>query len=116
MGRVLPKKSKLMIAFRGCFHLGGTPGLPNLRDRETIFQTAYRDSPSSVNPEGITPQPRHRVDGFELTLPGFFDTVRALDQVVEVDYYIPGCAPTPKIILAAVQTLLSGQLPPRGAG
>ena len=115
MARLLRKKSKLMIAFGACSHLGGIPGLANLWDRETIFQTAYRDSPSTVNPEGITPQPRHRVDGFELTLPGFFDTVRALDQVVEVDYYIPGCAPTPKIILAAVQTLLSGELPPRGA-
>jgi F420-non-reducing hydrogenase small subunit len=48
-------------------------------------------------------------------LPKFSNTVRALDQVVDVEYYIPGCAPTPKIILAAVQTLLSGELPPKGS-
>jgi len=37
-----------------------------------------------------------------------------LDQTVDVDYYIPGCAPTPKVTLAALQTLLSGNLPAKG--
>jgi len=41
--------------------------------------------------------------------------VRALDQVVAVDYYLPGCPPTPKLLKAAITALLGGQLPPRGA-
>jgi F420-non-reducing hydrogenase small subunit len=53
-------------------------------------------------------------DGEWVTLPGFYNTVRALDQVTSVDYYIPGCAPTPNVIAGAVQTLLSGELPPPG--
>jgi F420-non-reducing hydrogenase small subunit len=114
MARLVRKKSKLVLAFGSCSHLGGIPGLANLWNRAAIFQRAYRETPSTVNPEGTVPQRRFRDNGHEVELPGFYNTVRALDQVVDVDYYIPGCAPTPKIILAAVQTLLSGDLPPKG--
>jgi coenzyme F420-reducing hydrogenase gamma subunit len=34
-------------------------------------------------------------NGRDLTLPKFRNVVRSLDQVVDVDYYIPGCPPTP---------------------
>ncbi|MHC4224206.1 MAG: oxidoreductase, partial [Planctomycetota bacterium] len=47
-------------------------------------------------------------------LPRFYDTVRALDQVIDVDYYIPGCAPTPAMIAEALQILLGEELPPKG--
>jgi len=114
MVHLLRKKSKLLLAFGSCSHLGGIPGLANLWDRASIFRTVYAESPSTVNPEGTVPQQTFKDNGHEVTLPGFYNTVRALDQVVDVDYYIPGCAPTPKIILAAVQTLLSGNLPPKG--
>ena len=111
---LLRRKSQLLIAFGACSHLGGIPGLANLSDRASIFHTVYMESPSTVNPDGVLPQQRHKDNGHTVTLPGFYDTVRTLDQIADVDYYIPGCAPTPKIILAAVQTLLSGALPPKG--
>ena len=38
-----------------------------------------------------------------------------LDQVVEVDYYVPGCPPTPNITKAAITALLEGKLPPKGS-
>lgn len=114
MVHLLRRKSQLLIAFGACSHLGGIPGLANLSDRASIFRTAYLESPSTVNPDGVLPKIRHKENGHTVTLPGFYDTVRTLDQVADVDYYIPGCAPTPKIILAAVQTLLSGALPPKG--
>lgn len=114
MAKLLRRKSKLMVAFGACSHLGGIPGLANVSDRKNIFRTAYLDSPSTVNPEGVVPQVSHRDNGHEVTLPRFYDTVLSLDQVVDVDLYIPGCAPTPKIIAAAVTTLLSGELPAKG--
>ena len=40
--------------------------------------------------------------------------MRALDQVIDVDYYIPGCPPTPQLLADAVQALLSGKLPEKG--
>src|SRR3970040_1522161 len=108
------QKSQLLIAFGACAHLGGIPGLANLWDRESIFRQVYAESPSTENPSGVVPQVRYEEDGRELSLPGFYDTVRSLDHVVPVDYYLPGCPPTPKIILQAVQTLLSGALAPQG--
>lgn len=115
MAQLLRQKSKLVIAFGACAHLGGIPGLANLWDRESIFRRVYLESPSTDNPDGVLPQTRSEDDGRPLTLPGFYDTVRALDQVVPVDYYLPGCPPTPNVILQAVQALLRGELPPRGA-
>jgi F420-non-reducing hydrogenase small subunit len=114
MAHLLRRKSRLLIAFGSCSQSGGVPGLANLWSRETILHNVYRETPSTVNPDGVTPQPEFPYDGQLLTLPAFFDTVRPLDQVVDVDYSIPGCAPTPKIFAAALEVLLSGELPPKG--
>ena len=115
MAHLLRRKSQLMVAFGSCSHLGGVPGLANLWSRESIFQTVYKDSPATLNPDGLTPLRTFQDNGHRVELPEFFDTVRTLDQVVAVDYYIPGCAPTPKIFAAAVGTLLGGELPPKGS-
>ena len=114
MAHLLRRKAKVLVAFGSCAHLGGIPALANLWDRAAIFDTAYRTTASTVNPEGVLPMTATPHNGDMVTLPGFYDTVRALDQVTKVDYYIPGCAPTPNIIAGAVQTLLSGVLPPAG--
>jgi F420-non-reducing hydrogenase small subunit len=114
MAHLLRRKAKVLVAFGSCAHLGGIPALANLWDREAVFATVYRTSPSTVNPDGVMPQVATRHNGDWVTLPGFYDTVRALDQVTSVDYYIPGCAPTPNVIAGAVQTLLSGDLPAAG--
>jgi len=115
MVRLLRSKSQLVFAFGSCSHLGGVPGLANLWTRDTIFQAAYAENASTPNPHSTLPQMITEVDGVELMLPRFFDTVRTLNQIVAVDYYVPGCPPTPKILLAALNQLLSGQLPERGA-
>ncbi len=107
MARLMRGKSRTLVAFGACAQLGGVPGLANLWNREAILRAVY--------PEGDAPRTVSQDNGYRLTLPELFDTVRALDQVVEVDYYIPGCAPTPKIILAAVESLLAGPLPPPGS-
>ena len=115
LARLLRAKSKVLVAFGSCAHIGGIPGLANLYDKKSIFRRVYHDCPSTVNPEGIEPQPKCMVPEGEITIPEFFDTVRCLDQVVEVDYYVPGCPPTPKQIWAVVQAIVSGQLPPKGS-
>lgn len=115
MAHLLRRKSQLLFAFGSCSHLGGIPGLANLWDRESILRTAYAESPSTANPNGTAPQKLTKENGYSLSLPVLFDTVRTLDQVVDVDYYVPGCPPTPKILLAALDALLNGKLPEKGA-
>lgn len=115
MAELLRKKSQILIAYGSCSHLGGIPGLANLHDRETIFDYVYKGAPSVDNPNGVYPQPHLKLNGMELELSEFWDTVRSLDQVVEVDYYVPGCPPTPQVTTKALETLLSRQLPEKGA-
>jgi F420-non-reducing hydrogenase small subunit len=116
MAHLLRKKSQLLIAFGACSQLGGVPGLANMWNRQTVMTAVYREAPSTINPEGTAPQAKHPHDANRsVTLPILFDTVKTLDQTVDVDYYVPGCPPTPKILLQAVQALLSGKLPPKGA-
>lgn len=115
MARLLRRKSKYVIAFGSCSHLGGIPGLANLWDRRSIFEWYYHKAPSVA--DGGSQEPREKVEVPEgtLELPTFWDTVKALDQVIDVDYYLPGCPPTPKLIGNAVNALLHGELPPKGA-
>jgi len=115
MVKLLRKKSQLVVAFGACAHLGGIPGLGNFCTRDSIFQWAYKDAPTVENPKGIIPQVKTVVDGKELTLPEFYDTVKTLDQVIPVDYYLPGCPPPPDLVLNAITAILKGELPEKGA-
>ncbi|MDR7544424.1 MAG: oxidoreductase [Armatimonadota bacterium] len=115
MAHLLRRKAGLVVAFGACSHLGGIPGLANLWDRESILRCVYSDAPSVQNQDGVRPAEAWREDGRQLTLPAFRRTVRALDQVIDVDYYLPGCPPTPKLIKDAVDAILTGQLPPKGS-
>jgi F420-non-reducing hydrogenase small subunit len=115
MAHLLRRKAQLVVAFGACSHLGGIPGLANLYDREMILRTVYDESPSTVNADGTRPLETWPVNGQQATLPAFRNTVRTLDQVIDVDYYLPGCPPTPKLIKDAVMAILAGQLPPKGA-
>lgn len=121
MVKLLRRKSGLVIAFGSCAHLGGIPGLANFWDRDTIFERVYKEVPSIANPEGIFPKTKTQIElvgthnGVSLQLPEFWDTVHTLDQVIDVDYYIPGCAPPPDIIMNAVTAILEGKLPDKGS-
>jgi len=120
MARMLREKSQILVAYGACAHLGGIPGLGNVTNRQGIFERAYRETPSTVNEEGTYPQLSFKVPEGELTLPQFYDTVRALNQVVPVDYYMPGCPPTKKQTEAVVQLLVQvvkegAELPPAGS-
>ena len=115
MAELLRKKSGLVVAFGSCAHLGGVPGLANFYDKKGVFERAYLTTPSTVNPEGVLPSPMSSVDGDELTRPEIWDTVYPLDQVIDVDYYLPGCAPPADLLMDAINAVLSGQLPEKGA-
>jgi F420-non-reducing hydrogenase small subunit len=115
MAHLLRRKSQYLIAYGACAHLGGIPSLANQFSREQLLRYVYEEAPTTVNPEKTRPLLDSSNNGHALTLPEFRNVVRALDQVVEVDYYIPGCPPTPKITKAAVSALLAGNLPPKGS-
>lgn len=115
LAKLLRRKSKVMVALGACAAFGGIPGLANLHDRDSIFEAVYDYTASTVNPEGTRPTTRLQVPEGEVTIPEFFNDVRALHQVVPVEYFVPGCPPTPETIMTAVTAIVTGQLPPPGA-
>ncbi len=116
MARIMRKKAKVLIAYGVCSALGGTAGMGSLHDKEELFEKAFKNTPTTDNPDGVYPQPHTLLDGkYDLTLPTYQDKVRLLNQVVEVDYYIGGCPPHYSHVEAALNTLISGQLPTKGS-
>ncbi len=113
--KLLRAKSKVMVAFGACSCSGGIPGLGNFTNRAEIFERVYIEAPSSANENHTFPQTLTKVNEGELDLPEFFDTVLTLAQVVDVEYFVPGCPPPVDIILKVVDAFATGQLPPVGA-
>jgi len=115
MAKLLRKKSKILVAFGSCACDGCVTGLANLWDRETVFERAYLETPSTVNPESVTPKTSVKVKEGELKLPEFYDTVKTLPQTVDVDYTISGCPPPIPCIISMFTAFISGNLPPKGS-
>ena len=120
MAKLLRQKSKLLIAFGSCAHEGCIPGLSNFYDKQSTFDYVYKESPSlEESSKGIFPQTKTKMPEGEIDIPEFWDTVKTLDQVVDVDYYIPGCPPQSLQVAAVMGAVIGilkdeGELPPKG--
>ena len=115
IAHLLRQKSKFLVAFGSCAQLGGIPGLANEKRRQDILDYVYHGSPSTISQKGLYPQEKTLVAEGELKLPKFYDTVMPLNQVVDVDYYVPGCPPEPARIMEVIGAIVQGNLPPRGS-
>lgn len=115
MAKVLRRKAKVLVAFGSCAHEGCIPGLANLHDRDEIFKRVYQETPSTNNPTQVLPVSPFKAPEGELEKPEFYDTVKTLDQTVEVDYYLPGCPPPVDLIVNALDAIAKGELPPKGS-
>ncbi len=113
---LLRQKSKILVAYGSCAHMGGIPGLANFSNREELFQRVYEECESTVNPAKIRPQPVCEIPEGKLELPVFYNDVLPLSKVVVVDYFIPGCPPQTERFLEVFQAIVSGaELPAEGS-
>ncbi len=108
IAKLLRQKSKLIIANGSCAHTGGVIGLANFFTKEEILKKSYANMDITENPGGIIPG--H--DGSDFSV--FYGMVKPLNQVIDVDYYIPGCPPEPELIKNALFMILKGKLPEKG--
>ena len=118
MAHLMRRKSKILVAFGSCACEGCIPGLANLSSPQSVFDTVYHtvttDNPDDQRPISNWPAPEGT-----LHIPEFCPVLKTLDQVVPVDYYLPGCPPESHQIAAVVDVViqaLHGQatLPPIG--
>ncbi|GAB4154054.1 MAG: F420-non-reducing hydrogenase subunit G [Candidatus Promineifilaceae bacterium] len=119
MAHLLRQKSQILVAFGSCATEGCIPGLANLSSVGDIYNAVY-ESVSTNNPQHLRPQYAYEMPEGTISIPVFHPVLKTLDQVVEVDYYMPGCPPESHQIAAVVELVikaLHGQatLPPRGS-
>ena len=120
MAHLLRRKSKVLVAYGSCSGEGCIPALSNLTTKDETLKTVFLDNPSIDNPAKVIPSPMTDVPEGRLVIPFFFESVKSLDQVVEVDYYLPGCPPEPPQIWAVLQVVVAAltqgaALPPKGS-
>jgi F420-non-reducing hydrogenase small subunit len=119
IAKLLRRKSKLLVAFGSCANEGCMPALGNLTSSKELIDTAFTTI-STENPDNIRPQTTWQAPEGELHIPTIYPAVRTLDQVVPVDYYMPGCPPESHQIAAVIDLVIqvlqgNAQLPPSGS-
>jgi NAD-reducing hydrogenase small subunit len=95
------KRSKLLVAFGDCAVFGGVPAMRNFCGIDAALQRAYVDTESTDSEGKIPSDP-------ELAT---FTKVRALQEVVPVDFFIPGCPPDADTIFYVLSELAQGRKP-----
>lgn len=115
LAKLVRAKAKTLVAFGACACGGGIPALANTTSRDQIFTSSYKETPTTDNPDGTLPQQSVKVTEGELTIPEFRNTVKTLDQTVDVDYYVPGCPPVGEQVEKVIGQFLEGDLPQKGA-
>jgi NAD-reducing hydrogenase small subunit len=93
---------KVLIACGACAVNGGQPALRNHLDAGEMLKYIYGD------PDAKTAAPS------DPELPLLLDKVRPLNEVVRIDYFIPGCPPSGETIWKYVTDLISGNNPRLG--
>jgi F420-non-reducing hydrogenase small subunit len=94
-------RCQTIIALGTCATHGGIPALGNSYSIDAIkaryYHTETTDTPGALPSDG---------------LPVLRESCQALDEVIKVDVYLPGCPPHPDQVFAALAALLEGQPPP----
>ena len=91
---------KTLIAFGSCAVYGGPSGIGWLYDRNTVIDRVYGRGPTNT--------PGERPDDCAVRLE---EGVVPVDEVVDIDLYLPGCPPHPYFIASAIASVLGSKAP-----
>lgn len=119
LAKLLRRTSKILVAFGSCASEGCIPGLANLSSVGDMVATAFETS-STENPGHVRPEPHWMAPEGEIRIPTLAPVLRTLDQVVDVDYFVPGCPPESARIAEIVDLAIAAfagraDLPPKGS-
>ena len=108
MVKLLRKKAKKVVAYGSCSSIGGIFGLGNLFSNEELMEYGYNTP--STDDDGVMPCESSSVPEGELHLPPLLHHVSALDDVIDVDIYLPGCPPLPDQLKEGLPLILEGKV------
>ena len=89
---------KVLVALGACAVNGGLPAQRNHLDVGRCLTRVYRDRAGGEVPD-------------DPELPLLLDKVRPLNEVVRIDFFIPGCPPSGDAIWKYLTDLISGRMP-----
>jgi F420-non-reducing hydrogenase small subunit len=92
------KKCKTIIAFGTCAVYGGLHGAGLAHSREEIMDYVYKSTPTTKT---------DFIPDSEIT--GLEHTVTPVDEVIDVDLYLPGCPPHAHYIFESLSALVEGR-------
>ena len=95
------KRAKILVALGDCAVFGGVPAMRNFCGVEAALKQAYVDADSNEPGSQIPNDP-------ELAT---MTKVRAVHEVVPVDYNVPGCPPDADVIFYVLAELAQGRKP-----
>jgi NAD-reducing hydrogenase small subunit len=100
--RRIRERSKVLVAFGDCAVTGNVTALRNLFQLEDVLDRSYKENSAVISGLPL---------GGDGIIPKLLDRVRRIEDMVKVDYYLPGCPPSADAIYVFVTELLSGHAP-----
>jgi len=94
-------RCKVLVALGDCAVFGGVPAMRNFAGAEAALKRAYVETESTDESGKIPDDP-------ELSKPVH---VRPVSDVVKVDLFLPGCAPSADAIFHILSELAQGRMP-----
>ncbi|MBK6932941.1 MAG: (2Fe-2S)-binding protein [Saprospirales bacterium] len=95
--RAFREHCDILVAIGECAIWGGLPAMRNTIPLGECLEEAYLSAPAQT---GVVP--------YHEDLPKILDKVYGCHEVVQIDYYIPGCPPSSSHIWKVVENLLWG--------
>ena len=95
------KNCDVLISFGECSIMGGIPAMRNFVPLKETLEEAYLNGLTSTLCEDVIPAHED--------IPKLLNKVYPINEIVEVDYYIPGCPPNAQHIWKVVKSILSGE-------
>ena len=99
--REFRKKCKVLIAVGACAISGGVPALRNNIDVRELLEESYIHG-MGVDSGQIPTDPE---------LPHILEKVSPIHEVVKVDFFLPGCPPSPDAFWRILNSLVAGEQP-----
>ena len=99
--RSFRRNCDVLVAVGGCAINGDVPSMRNNVPLEECLRTAYIDGPTCYNPRGKPPD--------DPEIPLILNRVYPVNEVVKIDYFLPGCPPSADTLWEALVALLSAK-------